>query len=833
MLVGVFIFSIIALQMPMTFAEENVDAPPVEVSEALPADDVEDPIVAADPAPESLTLLVAPEIIPVDSPATSTPPLDTTVASTTNAATTTNDVLVTADTGDNTASSTDPIDLIEATSSEPVLGTSSPSVIGTTTIITGDAVASADIINVVNVNIFNSDALFVFLSRLFSGAGSFDLRSLFQFQGPTACAGCAMSTSTISSGTPVSVTASNDANINNSVIVRSGTGNNTASSTGGAEIMTGDAYANANVVNVANTNIIDSQYLMLVFNSYGGLEGDVILPTASFFEQFLQAPASTTSSSGPVSVDIQNSADVDTSVVASADTGGNSATSTSSSTPPTIDTGNAVTGTTVVNDINQNHIGGSRVAIIFRVFGNWLGSAYNVPTSFMWNNMPIGIQFFGGSGGASGNGSPFTADISNTASISNNVSVSASTGGNSASGAGAGITTGNAYAAATVINTANTNIIGHNWITAIINIFGDWNGNVSFGQPNLWVGTRADFKNSNAGAGSEVTFSYTIKNNGDAPAHGVRLSHVTDSSLLSFGDQQSGSWSLDDLNPGEVREISQTAQIAKILPPGSTPVSNSISVTESETDGNKSDNTDTIGIALAGSVVNIGNSFRNPLGPAKFKVLKSQSATSTTASSTVKYTVHVVNESGYASGAKIHDEITNESGEVIHVEEWDLGAVFAYEEITVTYTAYFSASTTPGIYTNSAQVVSTDSSFGNSPIATTTLLITAPFVPITLNVEVPVEPEVFALIPLSNNPLAEIGTTTATTTEIATTSPMLILSGTEVNPNIDQRVKSGMFANAFSALGGLSWYWYAALLGITGLYILYRNRGLFDNPETL
>ncbi len=79
----------------------------------------------------------------------------------------------------------------------------------------------------------------------------------------------------------------NTATVTNSVVVRAGTGENTASSTGdgGALVDSGDAYAAANVLNLVNTNMINSNYLLVSFNNFGSLGGNITLPDSEFFSQ--------------------------------------------------------------------------------------------------------------------------------------------------------------------------------------------------------------------------------------------------------------------------------------------------------------------------------------------------------------------------------------------------------------------------------------------------------------------------------------------------------------------------------------------------------------------
>ena len=50
------------------------------------------------------------------------------------------------------------------------------------------------------------------------------------------------------------------------------------------------------------------------------------------------------------------------------------------------------------------------------------------------------------------------------------------------------------------------------------------------------------------------------------------------------------------------------------------------------------------------------------------------------------------------------DTLKNEAGETVNEQKWELDTILPNEQITVTYQTVFSASTTPGIYTNYARL---------------------------------------------------------------------------------------------------------------------------------
>lgn len=725
------ILSVIFLQMPPAFADETVSPDPVVSTPVTtdpaptpstdPVTSPTDPVVTpiADPAPHSVT---EPEVITTEQNPQTPPETSTTTIQTNNSGSTGNTVTTDASTGDNHITSG------TATSTDSSATTTLSQNTGTSTIVTGNAEANSNVTNVLNTNIINSDASISVGNNLSNGNGNVDLRDLSG--GLSSCSTCSVSTTTLTSNSNVNASTTNNGTISNVIIVRANTGDNTSSSTD-ALILTGDAYANANVINVANTNIIDSHYLLFVLNNLGNVNGDIVLPNADFFNQFLQASTTNSKSTNPLIVSSTNTSDIGTSVVTTADTGNNTASTTGDA---LVFTGDSHAGSTVFNDVNENHIGGNSVGIIFRIFGNWTGQTFNLPTGFSAQSTPNGIQFIYSSPNALSTSTYPTTNYSlqtaNTASISNNVLVSAKTGNNGVEGDNALLATGDAYATANIVNIANTNVVSSNWLNAIINIFGDWKGNVSFGQPDLWVGTRADFKDGNTSAGAEVTFHYTIKNKGDAPAHSVVMTHDVASPLLTL--DTSSTFDIGTLEPGEIKEFDQKAHVAGTLPAGYSFVPNTMSLHDVEPDGNSVDNTDSITLTVKGPITFVGPTNENQVlygmtGP--FTITKTNNAQGIIhASSTVDYTISIKN-TGFNSvrHAMLHDDIKSFTGEVIHTEEWDLGEVDSQEEITVTYTAFFNQNTAPGTYTNNASVISVDNEFPNSVVAMS--LVTIDHVP--------------------------------------------------------------------------------------------------------
>ena len=500
---------------------------------------------------------------------TTTDAASTTVDNTNNA-TTTNDTASDADTGGNV-----------------VQGSG-----GSSSISTGNAISQANVINVVNANITNSQGLIEFLNAF--NAGGYDLSNLdlSYFNNSLTNSACSFS----SCGSSLNVSNTNNATVTNTVISEASTGGNNASTTGDASVSTGNAAASANVVNVVNTNITDSHYLLVALNNFGDLSGNIVLPGASFFNQLMAQNAKT----GNTSVTNDNTAVVNSTTSADADTGDNTA---SSSGDTSVTTGDALSNSTTVNQVNTNMTGGSTVFLLVNVFGDWSGNIQGLPSGLSWAQTQNGVAITGGSGSLSTlNDGTTTVSNTNDATVNNNVQVYALTGQNEASSSNgtAQVATGNAYASANVVNLVNTNILGQNWILAILNVFGNWNGNLDFGQPDLWIGAVAQTTNPTQ-PGSQVVYTFTVANHGDVDATNVLLNTQFDPTMLTFDSGMTGTgaqWNIGTIPAGQTEQFSYDATAGN--PPSGQTVSVPLvaTVTEDQDDANTDDNTDNVTIAV-------------------------------------------------------------------------------------------------------------------------------------------------------------------------------------------------------------------------------------------
>lgn len=670
---------------------------------------------------------------------------------------------------------------------------------GLATVVTGNAFAFANVINLINTNIFNSQGLLLFLNQIFSTGldlRDFNLNYFFDGQAgnsptvnkDTGQPQCTLLTCPTSSA--INVLSGNTATVTNSVIVRADAGGNTASTTdtGDASIGTGNAYAAANVVNLVNTNIVNSSYLLASFNNFGDLDGDITLPGDDFFSKlFAHGGSAPDMNSSSYAVNNTNQLGLTGTTTTNADTGANTA-STTGTGSGLVTTGNAYSKSNTYTDANKNYVGGTSAFFMFRVAGEWTGNVKSLPDGLHFKRMydavdhngifststlvlvtnentdkesvpvgdPNGLQNPEGAPGANctppqdqnlqpgeapvpvnncSNSSSFLASSTNAAAVDNNVDVAANTGHNMAftKDGDAHVISGDAYAIANVVNLINTNIVGRNWIFALFNVLGNWNGNISFGRSSLQL----DAKTTAASVlpGADVTYSFTITNNGDRDADDITLKADFDHSLLSFTDSEgvptdSGrQWHIPTVRRGQSQTFTYTAHVGSSIPSGTArtiPVAASVLSDGSGANAQASFTLATLNVVSPPSSGGGGGGGRSsspktvnksadalPVPASSSKepsvtVDKTVVRVGTTTPTTVDYKVVVTNakDAGPLYGAKLADTLFNPDGSIMYNRSWDLQDLASGDQITLTYSVEFSTTTAiaAGTYRNIASV---------------------------------------------------------------------------------------------------------------------------------
>lgn len=636
-------------------------------------------------------------------------------------------------------------------------GSSLPAVIDT-----GSAAAAANILNMVNLNIVDSEGWVNFLN-LFGGLlGDVDLSGI-TFPENSTCPTNECEAAQLE-GRRRYIN-ENDGVIDNNLTVGANTGLNEID--GAGEIYTGDAAAAANVVNVLNTNIVRSNYLVLALNSFGDFAGDLVLPGLSFFEQLFGDQGERRSDQAippcdaTFEIENENQAEVNNNGETVAESGANEI---QDGNGAVIETGDAAALSNTANLVNSNYYNSSPVYILVRVTGRWNGNVFSTPPGLRWEETPMGILITSDNAPSDGNsgaepeaesaeggveeitaeegGLPFghgprpcesseTISNTNNARVNNNVNVFALTGENRiGNGGGSYIGTGDAYAASNVFNVVNTNIVGSNWILALVNIFGDWDGNLAFGRPDLWVGSRAAASTNPLVAGGSVTYTIDVTNHGDATATNVRVrsgsdphervkaNQTADNLFVTafnnlFGqdeDNKNVIWEIPSLAPGESKTLTYTSQVTDTPPGGLSSFETITTVSSLETDASDADNTDKLTLMLQGATDGAGSvyvtGFGGGYGRPKLEMTKTSNASGVVrSSSTVSYKIVVKNTFGdIAREAGVVDRVYDPSGNMIEENIWDLGTIYSGEEIVIDYDINFGADAPFGTYVNTAKL---------------------------------------------------------------------------------------------------------------------------------
>lgn len=190
----------------------------------------------------------------------------------------------------------------------------------------------------------------------------------------------------------------NDAIITNDLVIDAETGNNSAGYTtdGDGTIKTGNTTVDANVVNIANTNINGGTWWLVFINQAGNWIGKLVGSPDGSEMAGSEGTEFTVDADGQVSVsnngngagstnnaatsnsvnnttDQNNTANIHNTLNLSANTGGNNANYNTGGSNNII-TGDANVVANIVNFVNNNIVGNGTLAVTFvNVFGNWVG----------------------------------------------------------------------------------------------------------------------------------------------------------------------------------------------------------------------------------------------------------------------------------------------------------------------------------------------------------------------------------------------------------------------------------------------------------------------------
>lgn len=298
----------------------------------------------------------------------------------------------------------------------------------------------------------------------------------------------------------------NDASLTNEINLQAVSGSNSASfNTGNGIIQTGNATAIGNIINMTNTNINVSKWLIGVVNIFGKMAGDILLPADTTDSQaapsqpaFEVANSATgafsdnqaiLNDSKTANYENNNTAVIQSTLNTTANSGNNDA---------GINTGGGIvlTGASDVSVLNTTIANTNTVQeddtvwmVIVNQAGHWIGQILGSPWGSNYaSNLPAGsvTSKNENTGMSSDNIASYsqneTTDITNIndANISNNITANADSGSNTAiynTGAGV-IETGDAKVALNLVNMANNNITAKKFYAVFVNVLGEFLGNI-------------------------------------------------------------------------------------------------------------------------------------------------------------------------------------------------------------------------------------------------------------------------------------------------------------------------------------------------------------------
>jgi hypothetical protein len=314
-----------------------------------------------------------------------------------------------------------------------------------------------------------------------------------------------------SSDATLDVNAKSAGSIVNNVKAGALSGNADASgNTAAGNVSSGNAVAEVNIINMINSMIASGNSFFGILNIFGNFNGDILFPKGFLDTATGSSPVGGQGSvslagTGPGSV---NQAGLSSSVagtISSASVGGanNNITTAAASGGVNADSntsvgslrsGTASTTQSLFNLSNTAIFGDNAVLVLVNVLGHWVGKIMNIPGSATQSALLTGAATVGvnDTGVGSSNDAQVarntTADINtqSTGTITNNVNVNAVSGDASAhrNTSVGDISSGDAKAASSVANIFNSVLNVKHWFgVLVINVFGDWLGDVNDNSP--------------------------------------------------------------------------------------------------------------------------------------------------------------------------------------------------------------------------------------------------------------------------------------------------------------------------------------------------------------
>ncbi len=594
------------------------------------------------------------------------------------------------------------------------------------TIRTGDIGIVSMIINFVNTNFIGSGKEFL-INVYNKMTGSIDLSG---YDDPSTSSGQGEGNETEGGFDPcdgpdcqLNIDNDSTSTINNLINIDVTTGSNVvATTTGGGVIETGDIDIVNDIINIANLNVSGNDYFFAVVNIFGEMDGDVILPAAKQSEEDGGVATSVPEKifeaevSSEFVISNQNDAGLANSLNINANTGDNE---TGGDSDSFIVTGDIESQIKTLNLINYNISGDSWKFARINIFGTWEGLINGLPEEYSYYEDADGITVYNkflDDPVLNEAYAQLAIDSYNIASTTNEININASTGDNSIlhHEEPSLIKTGYIKIKNSLLNFLNSNFSGNNWEFSMINVFGDWKGNLDFGQPELWLNVSASEKET-AEEGDYVTYTFIYGNNGDSTASNVVVVDDFNEGALQVAEPAGGeegdgfvTWTLGDIPPNSQGSFSYTTRVRDI-PTGRHVVENASVISSKETDRDTSNNSSFASFFVNGGVSSSGvsavSSSKSSL--ASLSIIKTNNATEIVHPGDVIDFNLLIRNNGSRDALEVYvlDVMSElDTGVEIYRDFWDLGTVFAGEEILIEYSLEITVDIESGTYINEATI---------------------------------------------------------------------------------------------------------------------------------
>ena len=447
---------------------------------------------------------------------------------------------------------------------------------------TGQVNIFANIVNVLNVNLVNSELTEIadnfenLTQDIVLNHPETTSRSLTQNLAEGVCKKL-----TCTSLASYALSNENQADVVNNVGAEGISGENAMHNFSDSRITSGDVNVVVNILNIVNTNLVNAKWTIATINVFGDWTGDLRLPSELYFMDHLafgldedQALNVEDVHKVIVNVDNDNEVDIENNIDTNSDSGRNEIESFNEGaevSDSNIASGEADATSYARNVVNTNVINGTWFLALVNTVGNWSGGIYSLPDSVEMGTTGAGFAFYSVNTndeavdaeaaeefGNAFNTSSTTLDIinRNQARIINNVDLDAISGANRATSdddlTGLEIQSGNTNALATLLNFVNTNVVNGELFFGVVNVFGNWNGNIVFGYPDLAVSQVIKTGSGTLEPGERAKIDLAYQNVGDGSSYNVNLDWSYDSSLFNFVGA-TAAFRTNPLKPGQVQ----------------------------------------------------------------------------------------------------------------------------------------------------------------------------------------------------------------------------------------------------------------------------------------